>query len=116
MFCAECSHLDKERCAALKASEQAIEMHELLTQQVDRLRRERDLAYKQVSDLRKGDVPASVGGKIKWVVTGILLCQLYLCVSVHRECQRCKVFYIEQENGSSSCMWHPGVSISVIFT
>ena len=63
MIYLECCKLDKERHAALKASEQAMEMHELLTQQVDRLRREKDLAYKQVSDLRRDNVK----DKIRWV-------------------------------------------------
>lgn len=30
----------------------------------------------------------------------------------HRECMRCKTFYIESENGTKSCLWHPGVSES----
>ena len=41
---------------AVAASSQALESQEMLTQQVDLLRREKDLALRQVAELRKGDI------------------------------------------------------------
>ena len=41
---------------AVAASSQALESQEMLTQQVELLRREKDLALRQVAELRKGDI------------------------------------------------------------
>ena len=57
----ECAHARRERREAVEASSQAMESQEMLTQQVDLLRREKDLALRQVAELRKGDI----AGKLK---------------------------------------------------
>lgn len=44
------------RSEAVAASSQALESQEMLTQQVELLRREKDLALRQVAELRKGDI------------------------------------------------------------
>lgn len=44
------------RGEAEAASSQALESQEMLTQQVELLRREKDLALRQVAELRKGDI------------------------------------------------------------
>ena len=51
----------------MAASSQALESQEMLTQQVDLLRREKDLALRQVAELRKGDVAGRLKDGIRFV-------------------------------------------------
>lgn len=50
----------------MAASSQALESQEMLTQQVDLLRREKDLALRQVAELQKGDVAGRLKDGIRF--------------------------------------------------
>ena len=57
----ECQQLEEEKREAVGASEAAIDTQEMLSQQIDLLRREKNLALKQVEDLRKnGTISADI--------------------------------------------------------
>jgi hypothetical protein len=82
----------RERDSALAASESAYEASHMLQEQLSMVTRDRDLAQSKCEELQSLNKRASMKEPIM-------------------ECGRCKGFYLESENTSSACLWHPGKHI-----